>query len=324
MIQNTKFSVHQILFLITLISAVVFIGFLTTYNFDPQAGGVTKSLLKGVKVSIMLTVSILCAILPKEWLRFANRSSHRPFAFYVATAAAAAVLTTSISFALESLLGGGAEAGWKHLKAAYPWAILTASLTAVTAAVCDNRIWTTRSATAQRLAEGFIAASFMALMGAATVWLLKGVNVSSDYEVPRWSMVIAVSTGLGLLVGFFLPTWYREAPNPSDPRPILRVRYHSSDNLLIMRILKGGADAVNIYMEVPGRPHVLLAENVASSRTTFKAIKVAHKCTYFAHSMMDNQELKGRSDLQLIKVQCSFDDPAQTPLGIESSPGEGI
>jgi hypothetical protein len=294
------FTVHQLLLLCFLITVIMVLGFLGSYHLTDPTADINRELLKALKISILFCVAVFCAVVPKEKTDRARRKigEGRPFASYLLAAVVAALLTQCINIMFDALVQKSSVSAWVTLASRYPWMILPAALTGITAALCDNKPWIRFDARAQRIIEGLSGGMSMAVFACLTYWLLVAVNSKSGYDIPSAGFVVGLASSIGLVVAFLVPSWYREAPRSPDPdeiKPQLRLKLLSGH--LRFRIIRRGADMVNIYIKREGEPAVSLAgENIAGTIWECETSPAKAKSEYFARGLIGGQEVGELSD----------------------------
>src|SRR5262249_47728532 len=144
----------------------------------------------------------------------APRARLRPLGRYLAASAVASVCGLVISFVFHSAIFWSFAKGLDRLLVVYPWFGLTFLTTIMTAVCLDDTAPPARRGRLRAIEAG--ATALVMLLGAYGVWVwltqVAARGAASDYKVPPLLGVVMISTSIGLFIGSFVPTWYREAP----------------------------------------------------------------------------------------------------------------
>jgi hypothetical protein len=108
---------------------------------------------------------------------------------------------------------GGIQPAWARFQLTYPWLLITFGTALMTAVLVDNPTFHGMSRWQQRCTEGLLQAAVM--LGVAYLthsWLEQRSEVISVVQrVPPLTSVMGMSGMVGFVIGFCIPTWYRQA-----------------------------------------------------------------------------------------------------------------
>ena len=166
-------------------------------------------------VASLYVVAVWFAVYPKRRWKLARvgRDGSRPVAFYFVAGALAGLASRFISLGFANYAQH--ETILHHLRTTYPWFLISFVTAATTAFHTDNR--PTEKLTRLRLRWIEALSQGMATSAAAWVAYYWTSTLPSHQEFPL-SLVLAVPAAFGFAIGFFVPTWYREAPHHAERR----------------------------------------------------------------------------------------------------------
>ena len=137
----------------------------------------------------------------------------RPTAFYLVAGLMAVSISQVTSLVFNSVAMGGIQPGWARFQLTYPWMLITFGTALITAVLVDNPTFHGMSRWQQRCIEGFLQAAVM--LGVAYLthcWLVQRSEVIGVVRrVPPLASVMGMSGMVGFVIGFCIPTWYRQA-----------------------------------------------------------------------------------------------------------------
>jgi hypothetical protein len=188
--------------------------------FGILIAGTTQQYTFGQQVLLVMMIAtsycgaICCALYPKQrWAR-ARRSAHeRPVVAYLLSGAVAASLGMVVNFVFKCAMfvfdDDPINKALVNALKAYPWGVLTFTLAASTAFAADNAMHEDGHRK-QRLLESAGQAVAMALAGLfAALWLQRMRGPELDLRI--LTNVALLSALNGAVIGYVVPTWYREA-----------------------------------------------------------------------------------------------------------------
>jgi hypothetical protein len=208
---NQAMSIFGIVFIVMLACMVAFSG----------GSGLTfgMMLMRLVIVALIYCIAVACAVLPKERWSFARHrpGEVRPVGFYIVSGLLAVALSQFISLLFNCLVLRSVEAGAQRFLVSYPWMLSTFATTVVLGILLDNKQSARFSQTQQRLLESV--AQGLVMVGIAYVthlWLLERAPYAgpllTQYRVPDIGRMMTTAGVIGCVLGFCIPTWFREAP----------------------------------------------------------------------------------------------------------------
>jgi hypothetical protein len=222
--QRSTFTFNQIMLVFSLVFLVMLVGVVT---FSGIAGGMTfgQTLARLALVSAIYCVAVASAVVPKDKWAMAQRrpGSARPFGFYILAGLLAAVFSQGLNLAFSCVQEHSLAHGWHRLLLTYPWALASFATAMLTAFLIDNPVLPNLGRNRQRLLEG--AVQGIATSGVGYLvhdWLgdrLEQVSGAStlaiNYHLPALAPVMTMAGAIGFVLGFCIPTWFREAPRGS-------------------------------------------------------------------------------------------------------------
>jgi hypothetical protein len=214
-----QFSLNQLLLLFGVVCIIVLSGFmLFGSTFTNLSFG--AMLIRAIMISVIYSVAVSCAVLPKSKWSFAiaDENHVRPIGFYFVAGLMSASISQVISLVFNLMLMHRIDWAWQRSLLTYPWLLVSFATAVITAVMVDNGRLRCLSALQQRVIEGAVHGALM--LGAASLtcrWLyervyvdFKGVDLTYlDYELPRPILCLIMAAVVGLVMGFFIPHWYR-------------------------------------------------------------------------------------------------------------------
>ena len=209
---NQAMLVFGIVFVVMLACMVAFSGATSGASFGMM-------LIRLVMVTVIYCIAVACAVLPKERWGFAQHrpGEIRPVGFYVVSGLLAVAISQFLSLMFNCVIMRGMEAGTQRFLLTYPWFLSTFATTIMLGILIDNTQSPRLSRTQQRVLEAF--AQGLVLAGVAYVthlWLLERAAhagpLVTNYRVPELARIMMTAGIIGFVLGFCIPTWFREAP----------------------------------------------------------------------------------------------------------------
>lgn len=207
------FTLNQMMLLFGVVWIVMLAGFVL---FSESSNGVEfgKVLIKTIRISLIYSIAVACAVLPKAKWKFANVQigEVRPTVFYLVAGLMAVSISQVTSLVFNSVSMGGIQPGWERFQLTYPWLLITFATALTTAVLVDNPTFQFMSRRQQRCAEGCLQAAVM--LGVAYLthcWLTQRSEATGAVLRSTLTSVMGISGMVGFVIGFCIPTWYREA-----------------------------------------------------------------------------------------------------------------
>jgi len=178
--------------------------------------------LQAMMISIIYTSAVAWAVYPKKSWKMAIPKSkqERPVEFYFVAGILAAVTSLVISFIFHFMYEADLQKAWTGIAMRYPWALMSFSTAFAMAFLTDNESKgdTRWHGLSQRVIEGLILGCVLVLAATLTILWLKDVANAG----PRFDTLLPMSGVVGFLLGYCIPTWYRESllANASPPQDI--------------------------------------------------------------------------------------------------------
>jgi hypothetical protein len=214
---DPPFSLNQLMLLFMVMCGVVLSGFVL---FKDNLRGLSFELMltRSIMISVIYMVAVACAVVPKaKWsLAKTNAKDGRPIAFYLLAGLMAAGIAQFISLVFTVILTSGFSCTWQRFQLTYPWLLVSFCTALATAVMSDNPRFRMVSRWQQRCLEGLIQGGAMFLVARLTFfWLqqrLFAVVPTCDlkYQPPQRLTMMLMAGAMGFVIGFFIPTWYRE------------------------------------------------------------------------------------------------------------------
>jgi hypothetical protein len=220
------FHVRQVQPPLTLNQLMLIFGFvgvfiLGGFVFMPASGKASFEdlLARTVMISVLYSAAVTCAVYPKEAWHFARRDPNdvRPIVFYFVAGAMAVAIGAIVSLLFNSLIFRSFTEALQRLTGfSYPWLTIAFVTAFTTAALIDDKPTERLPRKNLRLLEATAHALALAIAGCiAHLWigqLIQAAGPANAYAPSDLIWVILRSTLAGLVIGYCVPTWYREAP----------------------------------------------------------------------------------------------------------------
>jgi hypothetical protein len=211
---NRVFTLNQMMLLFGVVCIVMLSG---SVLFSDSGRGVQfgSVLMKTIRISLIYSIAVACAVLPKAKWKFARIQvgDVRPTTFYLVAGLMAVGISQVTTLVFNSVSMGGIQPAWARFQLTYPWLLITFGTALMTAVLVDNPTFHGMSRWQQRCTEGLLQAAVM--LGVAYLthsWLEQRSEVISVVQrVPPLTSVMGMSGMVGFVIGFCIPTWYRQA-----------------------------------------------------------------------------------------------------------------
>lgn len=237
--------------------------------------------LTGVIIGINYVGAVVSAIYLKQWPWARPTPAGRPIRGYVLSGLLAFVLSTVASFGMGVLLMWDVEAAMQRLiEWWWPWSFMAAFTAAATAYNIDNDEWSGR-----RWFEAVLQA-IVGMVGALIVYVwLKDLctNDPNPNCAPNFVRVILMAAISGGLIGWLVPTWYRQPQT-------MTVNYKQYKVIVTAKVLPNGnvTPMIQIRSRKPGQLSSVdvppVEEEFPSTEEALaKAVECARKQIDIAH-----------------------------------------
>jgi hypothetical protein len=200
--------------------------FTLMFVVSPRPGeGTVDLLLRSGMTAAIYCVALWCAITPKRLWSVARRrpENGRPWAAYLASAAAAALAGAGVNFVTKLLSLGNLATTWERFCESMTWAIMTFAVAYAVAVLADDepadfavlgllgrRLW---------LVEALLMVATMLPVMLFIYRLLR--DTMSPERIPLLSVVLPSTAVAAFAIGALVPSWYRDSPRSTrNPRLI--------------------------------------------------------------------------------------------------------
>jgi hypothetical protein len=213
---DPPFTLNQVMLLFGLLCAVILSGYVL---FADTVRGLPFGLIltRSIMISVIYSVAVACAVIPKTSWDLARRQAEdvRPIAFYILAGLMAVSITQLTSFAFNSALTGSVSCAWERSQLTYPWSLMSFCTAFTTGIMVDNPRLARIAAWKQRCGEAVLQSA--AMFGASYItyaWLVQRfyavhTTCNAQYQVPPMKTMMIMAGAVGLVLGFFVPSWYR-------------------------------------------------------------------------------------------------------------------
>jgi hypothetical protein len=205
-------SANQLVGLFAMLACVLLFGIVTAGS--RRQFGFGQQLLLVAMIAGTYCCAIWCALYPKQRWDMARRSAGggRPMAAYALSAVAAAGIGMLVNFGFKCLIFAlddhTVNRALTDAASSYPWLTLTFTLTAATAFHADNEAG--ELGARQRWIEAATQGAAMAAAALITVLWLRELG-RGPQGAEFLARTIALSTLIGAVVGYVVPTAYRDS-----------------------------------------------------------------------------------------------------------------
>src|SRR5262249_51516794 len=182
-------------------------------------------LSRTIMIAVIYVLSACCAILPKERWAAARRApgEERPVLFYFVASTAAVALGLVVSFVFGLVTQLDVNEAWALFVVRYPWALMSFVTAFVTAWLADDPPSSMSVRHRQRWGEGGVQAAASVVTAVLVLTWLGQVpqpaNLPTTYHLPDPLSVLVRAALIGFVIGYKVPTWYREAPREPEATP---------------------------------------------------------------------------------------------------------
>jgi len=219
---NQSLTLFSLLLLFVLTSFILLIG---------TRGDLERVFLIGTMVVSIYSAAVVCALFPKQiWPLFKRQEDYYPVAGYLISGMMAMACSVVISlffktliFAKEASVSGlvaPVTLAWQDFSTvSYPWVLVSLVTAVTTAFLADWGLLEHGTHLKRRALDAVLQA--LVLIGASLLvyrWLID----LSVTRVPSITALVINSGGIGLLLGFFVPSWYRNTYGREDARELIR------------------------------------------------------------------------------------------------------
>jgi hypothetical protein len=210
-----KLTLNHMMALFGMVAVIV----LGAFMFLGTPPGVSFEVLltRIVMISVIYSVATVCAVSPKERWSFARRDPHsvRPIAFYFAAGILAALASLALSFLYNLAIFRNLPITWGQALLNYPWCLSSFTAAFLMAWMTDDTPTALLTRARLRWVEGLAGAGALAITVSLVFPWLDAVALSRHtVPAPRlpFPAALAMSCAIGFMIGYLIPTWYREAP----------------------------------------------------------------------------------------------------------------
>jgi hypothetical protein len=216
--RDPPFSLNQLLLLFGVVCIIMMSGFVL-FGGAFTEGKFEQTLVRAIMISVIYSVAVACAVLPKTKWDFARNQAGqvRPVGFYLVAGLMSAGISYVTSMFFNVVLLHRLDWVWQRSLLTYPWLLVSFATALITAIMVDNPHFDRMSQKWQRCLEGLVQGAVMLAVTSVTyVWLserlndFKGIDLRYlKYPGPRLIPIIVMGAVIGFVIGFFIPTWYR-------------------------------------------------------------------------------------------------------------------
>jgi hypothetical protein len=175
---------------------------------------ISRGILVSMMVATIYGLSILLAInLKVVWpLADIRRVGQRPTASYVVTGLLAVVLSFFVSLTFKFVWFWDFPKAVQDVTMCYPWFLMSFTIATTLSYLCDNGVLAKKPLPPWMRWLESIACGIVLMLAARVVLLwLPETGLAPD-RIPPLPLVVFISCGIGLAVGYFVPHWYRALP----------------------------------------------------------------------------------------------------------------
>jgi hypothetical protein len=231
-VQRARMTLDRIMLLFVSVGVVFIFGLTFVQEWvelligrTPSTEGVPSVglvLSRTVMISTIYALSACCAIIPKERWEAARRQpgADRPVFFYFVTSLAAAGLSLIVSFLFGLLTQLDVREAWALFVVRYPWALMSFTTAFFTAWLADDPPAVPAHLRRQRWWEAAVqGAVSIATAVVVLAWLAQVQPpgaLPAYYRLPDPTSALLRAAVIGFIIGYQVPTWYRQAPRDGE------------------------------------------------------------------------------------------------------------
>lgn len=210
-----KLTLNHMMALFGMIAIVVLTAFMVLGT--PPGVSFDELLARIVMISVLYSAAAVCAVYPKERWSLARRDPHsvRPIAFYFVAGILAAMASLAINFLFNLAIFHNLPRTWEHSLLTYPWCLSSFSAAFVMAWMTDDRPTPVLTRARLRWIEGLGGSGALAVTSLMVRSWLDAVATNHQAMPAHRSplpVALTMSCSIGFMIGYLIPTWYREAP----------------------------------------------------------------------------------------------------------------
>jgi putative flippase GtrA len=212
-----KLTVDHFMTLSLVILAALLPGITMIYRFTEARIG--ELLNQALMVSIIYCAAVICAAFPKDHWKFAQRGQHnlRPMSFYLVAGLLATTASLVIRFVFQLMLYHLPNEALLRSRLGLPWSVCAFVAAFMVAWMIDDEPTSRMPPARLRWIEALAGAASLALASPLVVTWLIQVNHRLDpgnklhMLPPPYTLALASSLSIGFVIGYLVPTWYRQA-----------------------------------------------------------------------------------------------------------------
>ena len=220
--RRTRFTFDQATFVFGVL-LLVMLGSMLVFSSATSTATFGTRLVRMAVNAIIYCVAAACAVVPKERWKFArhNPGHVRPVGFYIVSGLLAVGLGMFFKFLSNCLLMGNVDQAVQHFLLRYPWFLTIFATTVMLGILLDNQQSARLSKMQQRIFEAVAQGAVMAgISYVSWLWLAERAPhagpLVANLSVPDLTRTMTTAGIIGLVLGFWVPAWYRETPRTND------------------------------------------------------------------------------------------------------------
>jgi len=213
-----KLNRDHLMILFGIIGVVILVGYALLPGSSTDSFG--ERLEKAMLISSLNIIAVICAVYPKERWKFAqwDHRTVRPAAFYFVAGLMAAGFSLVLNLLFQIFLHHGFGPAWVHFRFSYPWAFSSFTTAFMVAWMTDDQPASRLPRLSLRWVEGLTGAGALVLAHRAIYsFVAQSPASSAEHTLPPLPQILARAGIIGFVIGYLIPTWYREAPPESFP-----------------------------------------------------------------------------------------------------------
>ena len=216
-------SINQV---ITLFGLLLFLVLTNFILFRPPDADVERVILMVTMIVSIYSAAVVCGVYPKQqWTLFQySETTFYPVVGYVLSGLTAVLFSICLSlffktliFANDPNINGFSEtfnSAWNDLTTnSYPWLVMSFATAVTTAFLIDWRKPNWVKYKWQRFVEACLQGVVLVTAAALVHWWLSGLSSNNVFtgRVPDLGSVLRIAAIIGVVIGVFVPSWYRSA-----------------------------------------------------------------------------------------------------------------